>query len=77
MRELEGKIAIVTGAASGIGRAGADLMAAAGARVIVADIDEDAPRRWRLTSSVAAGGRSRAGSMSGTSGRSGTWSIRP
>ena len=39
MRELEGKIAIVTGAASGIGRAGARLMAEAGAEVVVADID--------------------------------------
>ena len=37
---LEGKTAIVTGAASGIGRAGARLMAAAGATVIVADINE-------------------------------------
>ena len=40
MTELEGKIAIVTGAASGIGRAGAELMAAAGALVVAADIDE-------------------------------------
>ena len=37
---LDGKIAIVTGAASGIGRAGAQLMAEAGASVVVADIDE-------------------------------------
>ena len=41
MRELEGKIAIVTGGASGIGRAGAELMATAGASVIVADINDD------------------------------------
>ena len=40
MSELEGRIAIVTGAASGIGRAGAELMAAAGALVVAADIDE-------------------------------------
>ena len=40
MKELEGKVAIVTGAASGIGRAGAELMAAAGALVVAADIDE-------------------------------------
>jgi NAD(P)-dependent dehydrogenase (short-subunit alcohol dehydrogenase family) len=37
---LDDKIAIVTGAASGIGRAGARLMAEAGATVVVADIDE-------------------------------------
>ena len=36
---LDDKIAIVTGAASGIGRAGARLMAEAGATVVVADID--------------------------------------
>jgi NAD(P)-dependent dehydrogenase (short-subunit alcohol dehydrogenase family) len=37
---LDDKIAIVTGAASGIGRAGAQLMAEAGASVVVADINE-------------------------------------
>jgi NAD(P)-dependent dehydrogenase (short-subunit alcohol dehydrogenase family) len=38
-RDLEGKIAIVTGAASGIGRATALLLATSGARVIGEDID--------------------------------------
>ena len=41
MGELGGKIAIVTGAASGIGRAGARLMAEAGAVTVVADIDRE------------------------------------
>ena len=41
MADLTGKVAIVTGAASGIGRAGARAFAAAGATVIVADINED------------------------------------
>ncbi len=41
-KELAGKIAIVTGAGSGVGRAGARLMAREGARVAVADIDADA-----------------------------------
>jgi 3-oxoacyl-[acyl-carrier protein] reductase len=40
MALLDGKVAIVTGAASGIGRAGARLMADHGAMVVVADIDE-------------------------------------
>jgi NAD(P)-dependent dehydrogenase (short-subunit alcohol dehydrogenase family) len=36
---LEGKVAVVTGGGSGIGRAGAVAMAAEGAKVVVADID--------------------------------------
>lgn len=42
---LEGKAAIVTGGASGIGQAAAILFAAHGARVAVSDLDEDAARR--------------------------------
>ena len=42
MKLLDGKVAIVTGAGSGIGRAGARLMARDGARIAVADINEDA-----------------------------------
>ena len=41
-RELEGKVAVVTGAASGIGRASAEAMLALGARVVMADRDEPA-----------------------------------
>src|SRR5215469_3311247 len=40
--DLEDKVAIVTGAAMGIGRACAGAMAARGARVFIADIDADA-----------------------------------
>ena len=36
---LEGKLAFVTGAGTGIGRAAAELFAAEGARVVVAEID--------------------------------------
>lgn len=44
-RNLEGKIALVTGGASGIGRATALAFARAGARVAVADMLEDAAQR--------------------------------
>ncbi|MCE2391960.1 MAG: glucose 1-dehydrogenase [Proteobacteria bacterium] len=39
MAQLEGQVALVTGAASGIGRAAAVLFASEGARVVAADID--------------------------------------
>ena len=39
MKRLEGKVAVITGAGSGIGRASAKLFVAEGARVVVAEID--------------------------------------
>jgi NAD(P)-dependent dehydrogenase (short-subunit alcohol dehydrogenase family) len=40
MYEMRGKVAIVTGASSGIGRATARLFATCGARVLMSDVDE-------------------------------------
>lgn len=39
-QRFDGRVAVVTGGASGIGRAAAELFAARGARVVVADLDE-------------------------------------
>jgi NAD(P)-dependent dehydrogenase (short-subunit alcohol dehydrogenase family) len=41
----EDKVAVVTGGSSGIGRASALLFAERGARIVVADLDEEAGRK--------------------------------
>ena len=41
MGALEEKIAVITGAAGGIGRASAQAFAREGARVVIADVQED------------------------------------
>src|SRR4051812_42684283 len=65
---LEGKIAIVTGAASGIGRATAQKLAAEGAAVVLGDIDEagleQAVESIAAVGGVATGQRADVGSES-------------
>lgn len=54
-KPLGGRIAIITGAGSGIGRASAEHFARAGAKVVVADIAADAAEETARTISAAGG----------------------
>jgi len=55
--ELEGQVAFVTGAASGLGRAAARALAEAGAKVAVSDISAREPKTWWLRSRATAAKR--------------------
>ncbi|MFA9469964.1 MAG: SDR family NAD(P)-dependent oxidoreductase, partial [Deltaproteobacteria bacterium] len=47
MRDFSDKVAVVTGGASGVGRAIAAQLASEGAKVIIADVDADAIAQTR------------------------------
>ena len=57
-RRVEGKVAIVTGGGSGMGRAGATLLAAEGAKVVVTDINEE--KGMRVCRSIKEAGQEAA-----------------
>ena len=73
---LEGKVAIVTGAAMGIGQATRVLMAREGARVVVADLNLEAARATvDRDRARPAAPRSRCTSTRWTKARSRRWSV--
>jgi NAD(P)-dependent dehydrogenase (short-subunit alcohol dehydrogenase family) len=69
MREFDGKVAVVTGAASGMGRAIADRFAAEGMKVVLADVEEaplqDAVAEIAATGAEAIGVRTDVSSEEG------------
>ena len=59
---LDGQVALVTGAATGLGEAIAGVLAAAGAEVVIGDIDEPAAGGWPSASGTVATGLTPCGS---------------
>ena len=74
--DLAGRVAVVTGAASGIGRQAAVTLAQAGALVVLADVNEGWPRPPHRSRRPAARPRS-AGPTSPTAMRFRLWPTSP
>jgi NAD(P)-dependent dehydrogenase (short-subunit alcohol dehydrogenase family) len=47
MRDFSGKVAVITGGASGVGRAIAAKLASEGAKVVIADVDAESTAKTR------------------------------
>jgi NAD(P)-dependent dehydrogenase (short-subunit alcohol dehydrogenase family) len=58
MGQVQGKVAILTGGASGIGAAGAATLAREGAKVVVTDLDD--PRGQALVADIGSAGGERS-----------------
>jgi 3-oxoacyl-[acyl-carrier protein] reductase len=61
MGELDGKVALITGAGHGIGEAAAQLLSAAGANVVISDIDGDAA--WAAVEALEGEGAAHTGDL--------------
>ena len=70
--ELEGKVAVVTGAAQGIGRAIAEVLAEAGADIAVVDLDMSRALET-VTTITKSGRRSLAGRLPAPASCSSLW----
>jgi NAD(P)-dependent dehydrogenase (short-subunit alcohol dehydrogenase family) len=66
MASLEGRVAIITGAASGIGRAAAKLFSAAGAYVVIADLSDKVTETLEQVKAAGGNGEAHVGDVAST-----------